>query len=542
MTRRSLAALAGAMLLAVLHTWPLASDLGGLSRLDNADTALNTWIVAWVAHALPRAPATVFDAPIFHPEPRTLAYSEPLLVPGAMAIPLRAAGLDAVTTYNALVLLGFALSAWAMWRLVTNWTGDPVAGVVAGMAFAFNAHLLTRFAHLQALHAEFVPLVLLAIDQTARHRRWRDGALLGAAIALVGLVSIYQLAFVAGATVVGLLARRLDWRDAPGRTLRVTLMGVGLSALLLAPVLWQYLQVSRDTGVVRTLDETARYGATWRDYLASGGRLHLALWSARFTSGATALFPGVAVLLLAFVGARSTRSDRGRMRMLVAIAALGLVLSLGPALPLYGWLYQIVPLLQATRVASRWGVLVLTALAVLAGFGTAALRAQASPRWRLVLAWVLPLVVTAEAWRAPMAFTPTPPIPAVYQQIAALPHAVLLEYPLYPGRAFNLNAPYLLAQTEHFHPIVNGYSGLSTAAYAQRVADLATFPEARAQARIRADGITHLVFHLTPLRADFGEPAIAALDAVPWLERAFSDDETRVYRVRRERLAASPTP
>ncbi len=229
MRQRNLVALAGAVLLTVLHTWPLASNPAGLSRLDNADTVLNTWVVAWVAHALPRAPLQLFDAPMFHPERRTLAYSEPLLVPGIMALPLRAAGMSAAATYNLLAMAGLALSAWAMWRLVTHWTADPVAGAVAGMAFAFNAHLLTRFGHLQALHAEFVPLVLLAVDRVARRARYRDGVLLGVAIALVGLVSIYQLAFVAGATVVGLLARRGDWRDAPGPMFRTAALGIGLS-------------------------------------------------------------------------------------------------------------------------------------------------------------------------------------------------------------------------------------------------------------------------------------------------------------------------
>ena len=121
--RRQVTALAVAAALAVFHTWPLASDVAGQSRLDNADTALTTWIVSWVAHQLPRDPRRLFDAPIFHPERRTLAYSEPLLAPGAMAIPLRAAGLSATATYNLLALAGFALSAWAMWRLVAGWTG-----------------------------------------------------------------------------------------------------------------------------------------------------------------------------------------------------------------------------------------------------------------------------------------------------------------------------------------------------------------------------------------------------------------------------------
>lgn len=542
MTRRDLAALAGAVLLTVLHTWPLATNPAGLSRLDNADTALNTWIVAWVAHALPRAPLQVFDAPMFHPERRTLAYSEPLLVPGAMAIPLRAAGLSAATTYNLLAMAGFALSAWAMWRLVTGWTDDPAAGTVAGMAFAFNAHLLTRFGHLQALHAEFVPLVLLAVDRIASRARRRDGVLLGVAIALVGLVSIYQLAFVAAATVVALLARRCDWRDLAIRTFAVALLGIGLSIVLLSPVLWQYLAASREAGVVRTLEETSRYGATWRDYLATGGRLHYSLWSARFFPLTAVLFPGVTVTLLALVGLRDAGANRGRVRMCVAVGVLGVAMSLGTALPFYDWLHRAIPLLQATRVAGRWGVLLLTALAMLAGFGVAALRRDASTRLRLAVAVLAPVFVTVEAMRTPMAFTPTPDIPAIYQQVATFPDAVILEIPLYPGREFNLNAPYLLAQTEHFQPMIAGYSGLYTGGYAQRIADLTTFPSTTAQASLRRLGVTHMVFHLAPLRLSYSEADIDALDRLPWLERVVADDTARVFRVKHELLASTDSP
>ena len=72
-----------------------------------------------------------------------------------------------------------------------------------------------------------------------------------------------------------------------------------------------------------------------------------------------------------------------------------------------------------------------------------------------------------------------PPIPAVYTQLAALPHAVLLEFPLFPAAQFNLNAPYLLAQTVHFHPIVAGYSGFATAAYSPAPRRWAASPPTR---------------------------------------------------------------
>src|SRR6266576_2156188 len=68
--------------LAVIHTWPLATNPAHLTRVDNADYLLNTWAVAWVAHELPRDPIHLFDANIYYPERLTLAYSEAMIVQG----------------------------------------------------------------------------------------------------------------------------------------------------------------------------------------------------------------------------------------------------------------------------------------------------------------------------------------------------------------------------------------------------------------------------------------------------------------------------
>jgi len=59
---------------------------------DDGDPLLNTWTLAWVAHQLPRAPARLFDANIFYPERKTLAFTETLLLPGVLAAPLHWAG------------------------------------------------------------------------------------------------------------------------------------------------------------------------------------------------------------------------------------------------------------------------------------------------------------------------------------------------------------------------------------------------------------------------------------------------------------------
>ena len=165
---RRTAALAFCLLLATVHTWPLALHLGSYSRNDNADTELNEWILAWVAHQLPRDPSHLFEANIFYPAHDSLAFSEPLIVPALMGAPLAWAGASPVLVYNLVVIAGFALTAFATSLLLEAWTGSLIAGLLAGSLFAFNTHTLTRFAHVQGIHLYGLPLALLAIDRLVR--------------------------------------------------------------------------------------------------------------------------------------------------------------------------------------------------------------------------------------------------------------------------------------------------------------------------------------------------------------------------------------
>ena len=58
--------------LTAVMTYPQVSHLHDRVH-DDGDPLLETWILAWVAHQLPRAPARIFDANIFYPERETLA-------------------------------------------------------------------------------------------------------------------------------------------------------------------------------------------------------------------------------------------------------------------------------------------------------------------------------------------------------------------------------------------------------------------------------------------------------------------------------------
>jgi len=248
-------------LLAVLHTWPLASDPAHLSRNDNADTLLNEWIVAWVGHQAPRQPLKLFEANIFYPEPRTLAYSEYLIVPSALGAPLQAVGASPVLVYNLLLLAGFTLTGWAGWLLIYRWTGDMWAGLVTGIILAFNAHTLTRLPQLQALHMEFLPLALLFLEQLlqaggtakgtasgAEGLRYKAILIFAACLALQGTTSYYGLVLTAVALTVSWAVR------GEHRHLGGILVAASIALAILMPLYVPYLRL----GQVRPLDEVAR--------------------------------------------------------------------------------------------------------------------------------------------------------------------------------------------------------------------------------------------------------------------------------------------
>ena len=123
--------------LAILHTWPLASDPARLSRNDNGDTMLNEWTLAWFAHQAPRDPLHLYDANIFYPERRTLAYSEAMIVQSAMGAPIRWLGAGPVLVYNLVLLAGFVLTGWTMSLVIAKWTGDWIAGLAGAMLLPF---------------------------------------------------------------------------------------------------------------------------------------------------------------------------------------------------------------------------------------------------------------------------------------------------------------------------------------------------------------------------------------------------------------------
>jgi hypothetical protein len=412
--------------------------------------------------------------------------------------------------------------------VVARWTDSWAAGVTSGILFAFNAHSLTRVPHLQAQHAEFLPLALFALDRVLREPTAGHAVRLAAWFVLQALTSIYLLIFTAFALTAAALARPRDWI---GRRFGAVAPHIALAAvlagLLLLPYLLPYWRLYAEQGLARPLRDIGLYSASWRDYLSTPSRLHYPWWSHRWFTGA-ALFPGfVGLALSAFALVRGTALRDARARMCLAMGLCGAVLSLGTNLPAYGFLYEVLAPLRAIRAVSRFGFLAIAGVAVLAGFGLRDLSRTLSPRAWPAVAAIVVAAAALEPLSAPLGFRRFDGVSPIYDIVAEEANAVVVEIPMPAGARWFANANYMLNATRHWKPMLNGYSGFAPGSFYDHAERLNAFPASGSIEWLRTTGVTHVFVHVDELSTDQQE----TLKQAAGLRRIASDGPIQLYAV-----------
>ena len=488
-------------------SWPLVADLAGHGVTDRPDGRLNAWILAWDVHALARDPARLFQAPIFHPLPDALAFSENLVLPAVLAAPALLLGGPAAG-YNAVLLLSLVVSGLGAQLLVRRASGDRGAAFLAGVFFAAGAHRWIRLAHLHAQVTLFLPFALLALDRFLERRTWPRALLVGLLLGLQGLSSIYLGAVTAlalGVAVAAGFGTAFRARD-----LLKLAAAFALAAAMVAPVARPYLRMRAHQGVEFTLADVALYATTPESYAAAGTRLlgpitqrHLDPERVR-----DALFPGLALLLLGVAGlARAPK--RYRVAALAASAA-AIVFSLGPETAAYRVLHENVVLVRGIRALSRFSLVPVLALCVLSGFALAR-------RGRLAL--VALAAFALESALVPIRYAPAPPRSEAAAWLAGRPGAVAY-LPL--GER---DTDVMLDGVAHFRPLVNGDSGFMPRPYS-RAMELLQPPLGEEALRfLRAAGVREVVS-----RGEVGLPVLAILG------------DERIHAVPDGAVAAPPPP
>ncbi len=115
---------------------------------------------------------------------------------------------------------------------------------------------------------------------------------------------------------------------------------------------------------------------------------------------------------------------------------------------------------------------------------------------------VIAVLITAESLMAPIGYFQYRGIPLIYDSLSAVRGAVLVHFPMYSPAFFQDNAPYMLASTRHWHPMLNGYSGFVPPSYRTHQAQLGGFPDDQSLSVLRSLGVTHVIVDRAKLAPD----------------------------------------
>ncbi|MBC7223705.1 MAG: hypothetical protein H5T59_05440, partial [Anaerolineae bacterium] len=323
-------------------------------------------------------------------------------------------GLSLEWAFRILFWAAYTLGGVGAYAFARRLTGSDWGGLAAGTFYIlvpFHAHITVEvFAH--AVGWALVPWAFLAYERVRRRGNWRGAVGFGALLALFPLVSIeYTLllslflgVYLLWREAEGVLGGRWPWWDALAFLGAAGAVAALLSAFVVVPGLletrWVGIHAKHGAGAALHWDLLRDYAMPPQALLATLLRRLRVAWGIPLPAvyrsySASAWYLGWVPLGLALWGA--LRPPRRGLGWLVGgLALLGLVRAAGPWLP--GNILLFLPAIGKLTPFRSLGLLAFF-LAVLAGFGAAALVRQArGRRWGEVLALGAVGLVAAECY------------------------------------------------------------------------------------------------------------------------------------------------
>ncbi|MBN1660814.1 MAG: hypothetical protein JXA93_20635 [Anaerolineae bacterium] len=495
--RTHLAVVALYAMLALVTTWPLARHLfthvpGSYTwAFDEYTFVWNTWWFRYSVFNLGQSP--LYTTHIFYPLGISLVLYTYNLFNALLSLPLQPfLPLPAIS--NLIFLLTTVVSAYGTFLLVgyqlretgiryqeggafPNSLVSLFPAFLAGLIYGIGSYRMVYAAmgHYDMWSTAWIPLYALYLLRTVREPGWRNALLAGVLFVLALLAEMILGVFLALLSLIlvgfALLRQRREpgevaggGRALVGRLAVAVLVAVLLYLPLAVPILREMSagyelagwgdaeKLSVDLAGLVTPTPLHPLGGEWVETLRETRE-----GTARFRDVNT-VFLGWAGLALAVVG---TVAYRRRLAAWITSFVVFTLFSLGPLLQINGRslfnldglevnvplpfiLLHYLPVIKANRVPNRFSVVLMLALAVLAGFGVHWFMKVASEKRQgrgglarrvrtflpLPLGLFLAFFVVFEHWSVPLPLTDAR-IPEVYDEMAADPDDyAILQLPM----------------------------------------------------------------------------------------------------------------
>lgn len=428
---------------------------------------------------------------------------------------------------NIFVLMSFVLAAIIVYFLVYYITTSSLCGLFSSIIYTFCPyHFARSWQHLAIAQVQWMPLFIFALLYLRERKSYKAVFFVAISYFLIACFELGYAYFMAIATAVFVISTIFYYKRKSLRIIWLVFLGMFLTFLFLLP---QTLKIIKSMLIGATATDLASsmYKRPFEDlFMQSAKPLSYLLPSAQhpifgkftqyfvgdFLYGVSftehTLYLGWTTIVLSFVAFRYWKK-RGKLNKLeekenftigyfILLAIVAWLFSQPPwwrfgsvriLLPSF-FMYKILPMFRAY---ARFGIVIMLAMSVLAGFGLKSILEKfKTQKMKILITCLFSSLVLFEFWNyPPFKVIDLTKYPAVYDWIKdEKGDFVIAEYPL---DVDGPNEMYKFYQTKHEKKIING---TDTRSYANKFAKIITrLSDPKTAGVLKWLGVKYVIVH-----------------------------------------------
>jgi hypothetical protein len=239
---------------------------------SSPDGILDTWILAWGAHQVIADPLNFFNANIFYPHKRSLAYSDHMVGIGIFIWPVIWATDNPILGYNVAQIAVFFFSALGMYLLMIHITNNKLASFISAVIFAYCPYRFDTTTYLNICSIQWLPFILLFFFRLLKKDSFKDLAAFSFFFLVQFLTSMYVALILSIAICVTIIYQLINQKEQISISLiKKLIIFVVISTIVIFPFAYPYIQLNKEIPLRRDIQQLSSWpgSADGMDYFST---------------------------------------------------------------------------------------------------------------------------------------------------------------------------------------------------------------------------------------------------------------------------------